>query len=97
VTLGATLSKGSNDPEVIYFRERLREALEKLDVLDNDDCTRAKALKAWDWVFNTDHFTGRVEKASTSANLLKAAAAPAAGGLTFPNSPVRVNKPAGFA
>jgi hypothetical protein len=97
VTPGAFLSKGSDDPKLIYFRDRLKDALEDLKVLDKADCTRKQAQKAWDRVFNTTHFSDRVEKADTTGSLLKAAAVPAAGGLRFPDNPVRVNKPAGFA
>lgn len=97
VTPGAFLSKGSNDPKLIYLRDRLKDALDELKVLDKSDCTRAQALKAWDRVFNTTHFSSRVEKSESSAGLLRPAAAAAAGSLTFPNAPITVNKPAGFA
>ncbi len=45
------------DAEVIFFRDRLGEALNTLAALDKTDCTRAKARKAWDEVFGTTFFS----------------------------------------
>lgn len=45
------------DSEVIYFRDRLAEALKTLEVLDNPNCTKAQARTAWDTVFNTTYFS----------------------------------------
>jgi hypothetical protein len=45
------------DAEVIYFRDRLAEALKTLQALSKDGCTRADARKAWDEVFGTTHFS----------------------------------------
>lgn len=61
VTSGATVTKGADDSKMKFFRDKLKEALDNLAVLDESDCTREKALKAWDKVFNTDFFIGRYE------------------------------------
>lgn len=94
VTPGAWLTKGADDPKTKYLRDKLKEALDELDVLDKVFCTREMALAAWDKVFNTKFFSNRVEK-DTGGRLLKTATGAAA--LEFPDHPVRPNKPAGFA
>ena len=45
------------DEEVGFFRDCLHGALKTLEVLDNDDCTRAQAREAWDEVFDTSFFS----------------------------------------
>lgn len=94
VTPGAWLTKGADDPKTKYLREKLKEALDDLDVLDKVFCTREMALAAWDKVFNTKFFSGRLEK-EAGGRLLKTATASAA--LEFPDRPVQPNQPAGFA
>ena len=47
----------SEDAEVKFFCECLRDALEKLDILDKQDCDLKQALSAWDDVFNTTYFS----------------------------------------
>ena len=59
VTLGAKVTKGPDDAKMRFFRDKLEWALKELEVLDDSDCTREKALKAWDKVFGTDFFSGR--------------------------------------
>jgi hypothetical protein len=44
------------DESVGFFRDCLEEALETLEVLDTEDCTRAQAREAWDEVFDTTFF-----------------------------------------
>lgn len=61
------------DDEVEFFRDCLKEALETLQVLDQDYCTRIQARKAWDDVFDTSFFSnvpnggddGEAKKAAT--------------------------------
>ena len=43
------------------MREKLDWAIDELEVLFEQDCTRRKALKAWDKVFNTDFFSSRLK------------------------------------
>jgi hypothetical protein len=73
VTPGAKVTKGPDDANMKFFREKLEAALKDLEVLDNSDCTREQALKAWDKVFGTDFFIGRYdgkEEANASENSL---------------------------
>lgn len=99
ITSSTKLTKGPNDERTAYLRDRLKEALDDLSILETTDCTRKKALAAWDKVFNTSFFSERLEtettKATAAPSLLKPAAA--ALGLTFPDRAVKPNKPAGFA
>jgi hypothetical protein len=50
------LTKTTEDPCMTTLRDRLGEAQEELDVLEQDGCTRQDARKAWDWVFRTGGF-----------------------------------------
>lgn len=85
------------DEGVAFLRSCLDDALDKLTVLDERDCTRKKACKAWDQVFATSYFSDQVAKDEPAANSLLRPAVPAAGGLTFPSRPVVPNKSSGFA
>lgn len=89
----------SGDLQVEFFYDCLSDSLEKLEVIDGEDCNRKQGRTAWDKVFNTSFFSDRTESEDTKAaaipSLLKPAAA--VSGLTFPDRPVKPNKPAGFA
>lgn len=68
VTPGSKLTKGPDDPETAFLRDKLSDALKDLAVLDDASCTRKKALAAWDKVFNTDFFSQReASKAAAAA------------------------------
>ena len=62
VTLGDTITNGSDDAKARCFRERLTEAIDALDPLFDPNCTREKALKCWDKVFATTFFSERLEE-----------------------------------
>lgn len=65
----AMLTSGPDDPGTKLLRDKLRDALEELKVLDDSKCTATQAAKAWDKVFNTDFFSVRqaaAEKAATA-------------------------------
>ena len=47
----------SDDTEVKFFRDCLRDTLEKLEVLDDRKCDRKQARDAWDEVFSTTYFS----------------------------------------
>lgn len=47
----------SNDAQVEFFRDCLSDALEKLEVLDDEECNRKEARDAWDEVFSTTYFS----------------------------------------
>lgn len=59
---GEKITKGPKDGRPKFLKERLDWAIDELKVLFELDCTRAKALKAWDSVFNTDFFSSRLHK-----------------------------------
>ena len=63
------LTKGSNDAQTKFLREKLSEALDHLTPLFDLDCSRLKALKAWKNVFNhqfwADQVTNEEEKAKS--------------------------------
>lgn len=67
VTPNTKVTKGPDDTKMKFFRERLKEALDNLAVLDDTNCTREQALKAWDKVFNTKFFSNRYEESKSSA------------------------------
>lgn len=72
VTPGAKLTKGPSDETTTFFRDKLDETLKEVEVLDDQKCTRERALKAWDKVFNTEFFSVRYkgeEKAGAAANM----------------------------
>lgn len=96
VYLDQNLAEEGNE-EVSFFCDCLNSALETLGVLDKHDCTREKAGKAWDKVFNTDYFSDQIIQEESSAKSLLRPAAPAMAGLTFPDKPVTPNKSSGFA
>jgi len=59
---GEMLTSGPDDAKAKFLRDKLDWAIGELKVLFESDCTREKALKAWDNVFNTDFFISRLEK-----------------------------------
>lgn len=86
-----------DDEKVEFFRTCLSDSLKHLEVLDTYDCTREKALKAWQQVFDTDYFDNQINEAQTASKSLLQPASVAAAGLTFPNKPIIPNKSSGFA
>ncbi len=46
----------AGNARVAFFKDCLSDNLKHLEVLDEDDCTHDKAMKAWDRVFNTNWF-----------------------------------------
>lgn len=86
-----------DDEKVEFFRTCLSDNLKHLEVLDTYDCTRAKALKAWKEVFDTDYFDIQINEVQTAAKSLLQPASVASAGLTFPNKPIIPNKSSGFA
>jgi hypothetical protein len=76
VTPGETITNGDDDASARYLRDRLTEAVDNLAPLFEPGCTREKALKCWDKVFNTTFFIDRLEKKDEAASKA-AVAAPA--------------------
>lgn len=56
--------------QVERLRDRLKDNLPKLDVLFRQDCTRAQARSAWDWIFSHDYWAkkGDVQKSLADAS-----------------------------
>jgi hypothetical protein len=73
VTPNAKLTDGPSDSKTLYLRDRLKEALDELAVLDKGDCTATQAANAWDLVFDTTFFSGRVTKAKAASSVNVAA------------------------
>lgn len=69
VSMGMFLTDGIEDPSVVFFRDKLEDALDTLSILDSEDCDKQKALSAWDSVFNTTFFSERVSSKSASNTL----------------------------
>jgi hypothetical protein len=61
VVPGAALAQ-AGDAKLAFFKDRLGEALKSLEVLDDKECTRKKARRTWDDVFNTSFFSDRPDQ-----------------------------------
>ena len=64
---GEMLTKGSDDSQTRFLRDKLSRAIEQLDVLSRWNCSREQALKAWDRVFDTEFFVKRLEVSGTES------------------------------
>jgi len=60
--MGETITNGETDGRSKFFREKLEWAMQKLEILEDANCSREDGLRAWDIVFNTQYFSGRLEK-----------------------------------
>lgn len=71
VLVGVNLAEEWDD-EVQFFCDTLADALQELEVLDNEDCTRKMARLAWDTVFNTSYFSNQpdTQKDDKQASLI---------------------------
>jgi hypothetical protein len=49
----------AGDAQVTFFRDCITDALNELSILDQPQCTRTEARKAWDKVFDTSYFSNR--------------------------------------
>ena len=58
---GEMLTKGSDDSRAKFLRDKLDWAIGELAVLSQWDCSRKRALKAWDKAFNSTFFIDRLE------------------------------------
>ena len=61
VTPGEYITSGANDARARSFRDKLTDAINTLQPLFRSDCTRERALKCWDKVFDTTFFSERLE------------------------------------
>ncbi len=62
VTPGGKITKDANDAKACYLRERLTEALTNLQPLHEVGCSRERALKCWDKVFNSTFYSDRKDR-----------------------------------
>ena len=74
VTPNETITTGNPDAKAAFFRDRLKEAIDNLDPLFDDDCDRETALKCWDRVFNTTFFSERYQPETDAKSALSAPA-----------------------
>lgn len=75
------LTNGSDDSRAMFLLEKLKWALDKLDVLDDNECTEKQALETWDKVFNTDFFSKR----GSSSDANKSGGGPVSAGILLEN------------
>jgi hypothetical protein len=75
--LAETLTETSDDAYMRELRERIEWALAELKVLETTD-SKAKSLKAWKKVFNTDYFDDAIEDNTSKASLVVANEEPTA-------------------
>ena len=62
---GEILTKGPQDSEAKFLRDKLNWAIDELSVLFQGNCSDEQAVKAWDKVFNTTFFADRLEDTKT--------------------------------
>src|SRR5207247_3712430 len=67
VTPNETITKGSDDATARFFRDKIKEGLESLKILDDPSCTRTQALAAWDKFYATDYFSKRDDTKARAA------------------------------
>ena len=78
LTPGDYITSGTDDARARSFRDKLTDAIDALQPLFDSDCTRERALKCWDKVFDTTFFSERLEdekRASVSAPAIVTSAA----------------------
>ncbi len=56
-----TITRSVKDRNVVDLHDKIILALEKLEVLDELECTKNDAKKTWDWVFQTDGYFDDIE------------------------------------
>lgn len=56
------LTKGTDDPKMREFEDRLEWALGRLADVKNGTCNKNEAMKRWNEIFNTDYFSQFVEE-----------------------------------
>ena len=64
------LTKSFNDSNMVELRTRIGEALDKLAVLHDWNCSQKGAREAWDWVFQSDGYFEAYDKDNAKARAL---------------------------
>ncbi len=67
---GEMLTRSATDSRTKFLRDKLNWAIEELAVLSQWDCSRERALNAWDTAFNSTFFIDRLETGEVTAGLL---------------------------
>lgn len=67
------LTKGASDENMLQLKLHVGEALERLAVTDDQQCTKKTAREAWDWVFQTDGFFDDFDSGDDSGSIASAA------------------------
>ena len=78
---GEMLTKGPDDGRANCLRAKLEWAIAELEILSDSNVTREQALKAWDKVFNTKFFIGRIDDDKVDASKNRAIRSAAALGV----------------
>jgi hypothetical protein len=66
VIVNEMLTKGPYDARMIELRNRLKDALDTLEILFDEDCSKEDALKAWKKVFNNTFFDELIDESRNS-------------------------------
>lgn len=72
------LTKDEDIAKVTALVDKIAQSLRTLEILDNANCRRSQALKAWKEVLRTDYFDSAIEKAESDERSQSAAALAAA-------------------
>jgi hypothetical protein len=61
VLSGERLDRGDDDSRCIEMRDKLKELLQNLEILDDPKCTAEQAAKAWDTLYGVTFFRDRMK------------------------------------
>jgi hypothetical protein len=76
VTPNESITSGSDDAKARFLRDKLTNALTWFAPLFEANCTREKALKCWDKVYDTPYFSERLAKEQKAETKFAAFGAP---------------------
>jgi len=74
------LTKAKEDTNMLELRKRIGEAIDKLSILHNSNCTKKAAREAWEWVYQTDGFCESYDQKEDADDETKGIAAVAPSG-----------------
>lgn len=77
MTPNETITKGSDDASARFLRDKIKEGIESLKVLDDPLCTRSQALATWDKFYVTAYFSKREASEARTSEAATAFVAPA--------------------
>jgi hypothetical protein len=82
------ITRTSSDDNVCELLNKIIEALENLEKLDDEDCKRTDANKAWNWVFKSDDFFDDFDGGDDEGNGSKGPKSSSGLASSIPSSPV---------